>query len=208
MGPSLLNITIGIAILAAIFAVLQWLWPSVPNQKTIRPGMLSDLGYFLLTPLITRNLTRISVALALFPVAWIYGTDLQGLTQGHGVVGAQSLTMQAIQIVVISDFLRYWVHRWFHTGWLWRVHAIHHSSQTMDWLASARVHPINDVVPALLTVPPLIIAGYNPAAVAAFLPFLTFYAIMLHANLRWDYGPLRFVLASPVFHRWHHTKLA
>jgi sterol desaturase/sphingolipid hydroxylase (fatty acid hydroxylase superfamily) len=76
----------------------------------------------------------------------------------------------------------------------------------MDWLAAVRVHPVNDVVPAVLTVPPLIAAGYNPAAVAAFLPFLTAYAIMLHANLSWDYGPFRYVVASPAFHRWHHTK--
>jgi sterol desaturase/sphingolipid hydroxylase (fatty acid hydroxylase superfamily) len=27
----------------------------------------------------------------------------------------------------------------------------------------------------------------------------------VHANLDWDYGPLRYLLASPVFHRWHHT---
>ena len=28
---------------------------------------------------------------------------------------------------------------------------------------------------------------------------------MVHANLNWTFGPLRYVFASPVFHRWHHT---
>jgi hypothetical protein len=28
---------------------------------------------------------------------------------------------------------------------------------------------------------------------------------MVHANLNWTFGPLRYLLASPVFHRWHHT---
>jgi sterol desaturase/sphingolipid hydroxylase (fatty acid hydroxylase superfamily) len=41
--------------------------------------------------------------------------------------------------------------------------------------------------------------------VAAYVPFLTFYAIMLHANVSWTFGPLRNVFASPTFHRWHHT---
>jgi sterol desaturase/sphingolipid hydroxylase (fatty acid hydroxylase superfamily) len=27
----------------------------------------------------------------------------------------------------------------------------------------------------------------------------------VHANLGWTYGPFKYVLASPVFHRWHHT---
>ena len=40
---------------------------------------------------------------------------------------------------------------------------------------------------------------------AAFVPFLTLYALRLQANVSWTYGPLRFVLASPAFHRWHHT---
>jgi hypothetical protein len=30
---------------------------------------------------------------------------------------------------------------------------------------------------------------------------------VVHANLNWTFGPLRFVFASPVFHRWHHTTL-
>jgi sterol desaturase/sphingolipid hydroxylase (fatty acid hydroxylase superfamily) len=35
---------------------------------------------------------------------------------------------------------------------------------------------------------------------------LTFYAIFLHANVNWDFGPLRSVVATPVFHRWHHSR--
>jgi sterol desaturase/sphingolipid hydroxylase (fatty acid hydroxylase superfamily) len=31
------------------------------------------------------------------------------------------------------------------------------------------------------------------------------YSTMVHANLNWTFGPLRFVFASPVFHRWHHS---
>ncbi|HEV2719528.1 MAG TPA: sterol desaturase family protein [Thermoanaerobaculia bacterium] len=37
------------------------------------------------------------------------------------------------------------------------------------------------------------------------MPLLTLYAILRHANVSWDSGPLRTVIASPRFHRWHHT---
>jgi sterol desaturase/sphingolipid hydroxylase (fatty acid hydroxylase superfamily) len=37
------------------------------------------------------------------------------------------------------------------------------------------------------------------------MPFLTLYAILIHADLDWDFGPLRYVLATPRFHRWRHT---
>jgi sterol desaturase/sphingolipid hydroxylase (fatty acid hydroxylase superfamily) len=51
----------------------------------------------------------------------------------------------------------------------------------------------------------LILLGFQPGTVAAYLPFLTFYAIFVHANVRWDFGPLRYVIATPAFHRWHHS---
>ena len=50
--------------------------------------------------------------------------------------------------------------------------------------------------------------GFNGVALAAFVPFLTFYALLLHANLNWSYGRFGYILASPVFHRWHHTSEA
>lgn len=205
MNDQLIRLGLGILFIGTLFGILQWLFPAQRGQRFFRAGMLTDLGYFALAPLVTRNVTRIGVALALVPFAYYSGIAIQDLTKGHGAVGAQAYWAQAIQIIVLTDFMRYWVHRLFHGGWLWKVHAVHHSSQQMDWLASVRVHPLNDLVPAVLTVPPLVIAGYAPAAVAAVLPFLTLFAIGLHANLNWDFGPFRYVIASPAFHRWHHT---
>jgi sterol desaturase/sphingolipid hydroxylase (fatty acid hydroxylase superfamily) len=37
--------------------------------------------------------------------------------------------------------------------------------------------------------------------------FDTTTAAFVHANLNWTLGPLKYVLATPVFHRWHHTPL-
>jgi sterol desaturase/sphingolipid hydroxylase (fatty acid hydroxylase superfamily) len=52
---------------------------------------------------------------------------------------------------------------------------------------------------------PLACLGFPLNALAGYVPFLTFYAILLHANVSWSFGPLRYVIASPLFHRWHHT---
>jgi sterol desaturase/sphingolipid hydroxylase (fatty acid hydroxylase superfamily) len=82
---------------------------------------------------------------------------------------------------------------------------IHHSSRELDWLSSVRVHPLNDAAARVVQVVPLYFLGFGGTVLAAFVPFLTLYAILLHANVRWTFGPLRYVIASPVFHRWHHT---
>ena len=202
---SVITIAIVLAVLAAIYAVLQYFWPSIRGQKFYRPGFFTDLGYWFLSPLLNRGFSQIVVIAALIPLALALGIPMQQLAEGWGPVGAQPLWLQAIGIIVIGDFIGYWVHRYTHQGWWWRVHAVHHSSPQLDWLAAARVHPFNDAFAALARGVPLVAKGFAPIAVAGILPFLTLFAITLHANLSWDYGPLRSVIASPRFHRWHHT---
>ena len=208
MSPTLQSLTIGILVLSAVFFVLQRLWPSLPGQRTLRKGFLTDVCYWAFTPLVTRAITPIAVGIALVPIALANGVDLKEiktLAQGHGALAAQPLWMQAIQIFVIGDFIGYWQHRWFHGGWRWRFHAVHHSSTELDWLSSVRLHPVNDMLGRMIQAVPIVALGYNVTAIAAFTVFATAYAITLHANLNWTYGPFRYVIASPAFHRWHHT---
>jgi sterol desaturase/sphingolipid hydroxylase (fatty acid hydroxylase superfamily) len=75
----------------------------------------------------------------------------------------------------------------------------------VDWLSSVRLHPVNDALTRVVQVLPLYWIGFNGTALAAFVPFLTFMALLLHADVTWSFGPLRYVIASPRFHRWHHT---
>jgi sterol desaturase/sphingolipid hydroxylase (fatty acid hydroxylase superfamily) len=208
VAPTIQGIIISFVLFSGLFFVLQRIWPSIPGQKTFRRGFLTDLGYWAFTPLVTRTVTPIAVALALVPIAIANGVDprdLETFVQGHGPLAAQPLWLQAIQIFVIGDFIGYWQHRWFHGGWRWRFHAIHHSSVELDWLSSVRQHPVNDMLARIITAVPIVALGYNVAAVALFTLLATIYAITLHANLSWTYGPLRYAIASPAFHRWHHT---
>jgi sterol desaturase/sphingolipid hydroxylase (fatty acid hydroxylase superfamily) len=206
MAQKLAGLFIAFAVLAVLFWIIQKLWPSVRGQKVLRAGFLTDCIYWLWTPIVTRAVTPIAIAIALLPIAALYGTSLRSIVHGHGFLAAQPLWAQAVGIFVVGDFLGYWQHRMFHGRALWPFHAIHHSSTELDWLSSVRLHPVNDVISRLIVSVPLVIAGFNTTVVALYAPFLTFYAIMLHANVGWDYGPLRYVFASPAFHRWHHTK--
>ena len=47
----------------------------------------------------------------------------------------------------VDKLREYAVHRLFHrVPWLWRFHAIHHSSRALDWLAGSRLHLVDIVV--------------------------------------------------------------
>ncbi len=37
-------------------------------------------------------------------------------------------------------------------------------------------------------------------------PFAVLTSGWVHANLNWTLGPLKYIFAGPVFHRWHHAR--
>ncbi len=201
----LIGLFLAFAALSLLFGALQRFWPQIRSQKVLRRGFRTDCIYWLWTPIVTRLVAPLAVAIALLPIAALYGTGLRQILQGYGPLAAQPLWLQGVEIFVLGDLLGYWQHRLFHATWLWPFHAVHHSSTELDWLSSVRLHPVNDVVSRLIVAVPLVALGFNTSVVALYAPFTTFYAILIHANLDWDYGPLRFAIASPAFHRWHHS---
>jgi len=120
-------------------------------------------------------------------------------------ISAQPRWAQLVLALLFGDLLGYVAHRLFHRGRAWRFHAVHHSSPGLDWLSSVRLHPLNEVGSRLLVVVPLALLGFKPLQMAAVPVATALYALLLHADVSWDFGPLRGVLASPAFHRWHHA---
>lgn len=194
-----------VLLLSGLFWLLERRWRPHPAKPAAE--LRADLLYWFITPLLTRPAVQAAVALALLPVLLLGGGELsrQAVMAGHGPVARWPLWLQGLVMVVAGDFIGYWTHRAFHRGWLWRVHAVHHSSVHLDWLSAVRVHPLNQVLTRTAHAVPLVACGFSPAAVAAWLPFLTLYALFIHADLDWDFGPLRWCLATPAFHRWHHS---
>ncbi len=207
--PTLVSLVAGLLILSGAFWLLERWRPSIAGQRRDRAQTLTDLAYWFFTPLVTRFVTRVSVGLVFVLLALGQGVSFddfrQTVTTRHTWASSLPAWVQVPLILLLADLLAYWSHRLFHGRWLWPFHAIHHSSKTVDWLSSVRLHPVNDVISRIVQVLPLYWMGFNGTVLAAFVPFLTLYALLLHANLSWTYGPLRYVFASPAFHRWHHT---
>ncbi len=116
------------------------------------------------------------------------------------------VAVQVVFSLVASDFLGYVSHRLHHrVTVLWRLHAIHHSSRELDWLAAARNHPLGELTARVIIGLPLLFCGVDPRVLASILPFVGLWGVFLHANVRFTFGPLRYVIATPLFHRWHHS---
>ncbi|MBS0212697.1 MAG: sterol desaturase family protein [Proteobacteria bacterium] len=208
MHPNIQSVVVGFLILLALFRLLERLRPRAQRLRILRRGFATDLGYWFFTPVAARAATTITTFLVLVPVAWmIYGkVDREVVLHGYGPASRLPMGVQGIAIVAIVELIGYWMHRAFHrVPWLWRFHAVHHSSVDLDWLSATRVHPGNDVVMKLATTVPILVLGFAPAAVAGIMPLLTLLAVGVHAHVDWDWGPLRSVIVSPRFHRWHHS---
>jgi sterol desaturase/sphingolipid hydroxylase (fatty acid hydroxylase superfamily) len=109
-------------------------------------------------------------------------------------------------MIVIGDIGFYCAHRAFHTvPWLWKFHQIHHSIEELDWLAAARVHPIDQILTKGASLLPIFALGFSEVAIGMYLMLYYWQSFLIHANLRIRFGPLRWLLASPEFHHWHHS---
>jgi sterol desaturase/sphingolipid hydroxylase (fatty acid hydroxylase superfamily) len=204
----LAGLIIAFLVLSLVFAAIERLFPSIPGQKRLRRGFWTDVGYWFFTPFVSQPAGVVAVAVAVSLVFQIHPHDLKAfiLSDRHSWITTHlPAWAQAVLLLVIGDLVSYWMHRLFHGRRLWKFHAVHHCSEDLDWLSSVRLHPVNEALSKAVVVVVLLGLGFQPGLLAAFLPVFAFYAIMNHANVSWDLGWLGQVIASPRFHRWHHT---
>jgi len=183
-----------------VFVPLEQLFARRPEQGLLRPGWTTDLAHFAVSHL----LVQVTVLLTMAPAALFFRWAVTPTLQAQ--VAPQPAVIQFVAILAVADLTQYWVHRAFHrVPALWRFHQIHHSSETLDWLASSRLHLVDIVVTRALSFVPLYVLGFAPGPTYAYLVFVSFQTIFIHANVRLDVGPLRWLLATPEFHHWHHS---
>jgi sterol desaturase/sphingolipid hydroxylase (fatty acid hydroxylase superfamily) len=214
------GLLLGFAVLAAVFGLVE--------QRSRARGappwwrrrdVATDLAWWATVPLVARvvgALVLVAVAAAVVPasgrsVASLREEVAAGRFPDLGVLGlgptlrAWPFAVQLVVGLLVSDLVGYGTHRLFHRRPLWSFHAVHHSSPRLDWVSAVRVHPLNEVLSRAALGSTLLLVGFDPRVFAVVAPLLTAYALLLHADVGWTYGPLRFVVASPAFHRWHHA---
>jgi sterol desaturase/sphingolipid hydroxylase (fatty acid hydroxylase superfamily) len=115
--------------------------------------------------------------------------------------------VQVIIVILISDLLRYWLHRFSHTfHFLWRLHAVHHSVQKLYWLNTSRFHPLEKSLQFMLDVLPFMILGVSEEVIAVHYVLYAVNGFFQHCNIDLKYGWLNYVVSSSEHHRWHHSR--
>jgi len=197
-----------LAAISLLVALLERWRPARPAQTPLRRWLWSDAvhlvfnGHFLgviLYGLAAHHLLP-HLDAALTARGW-------GDVVYHNAARTWPLWVQVPVALVSLDFIQWGVHNLLHrVGPLWRLHQVHHSVQDgeMDWIVAFRFQWSEVVLYKLVQFLPLAWLGFAPEALMVHAVLGTLIGHLNHANLSWDYGPLRYVLNSPRMHLWHH----
>ena len=173
------------------------------NQKTLRHDWQIDLTYFFVGHLLIQFIFLWTNAFAGVAFGWAATEGLQSSIRSFPI------WQQFLMATFLADFFQYWAHRMHHKlPFLWKFHSIHHSSRAMDWLAGSRTHLVEIFMVRALVIVPLYVCGFSEPALNAYVILIGVQAVAIHANMRINFGPLRYIIATPQFHHWHHSKNA
>ena len=192
---------IGFLFSMLIFIPIEKAFALRKDQKILRVGWRLDLLYFVVSHLLIQFVFLWTNAFANIGFGWASTEGLQS------TVRSMPIWLQFLLAVLLADLFQYGSHRLHHKfGFLWRFHSIHHSSESMDWLAGSRTHLGEVFITRACVMLPLYVCGFSEPALNAYVILVGIQAVAIHANLGINFGPLRYVIATPQFHHWHHAK--
>lgn len=191
---------IGLLSTGGVFILLEKLTPLRREQPVLREDWQLDMKHFFVMHLLLGAYLACTNLLLTETLGWARFDSVVGL------VSALPAPVQFILIMLSVDLVEYAVHRAYHTdSFLWRIHAVHHSSRQMDWLASSRLHLLEALFTRTATLAPMFLLGFDQGVVNAYAIFIGFHATLIHANVRWRFGWLEQVFVTPRHHHWHHA---
>ena len=199
---------IQLAVMLAIIAPLQRLWPAEPLRD--RAAVRTDIIYTLIHRL---GVFRVAMFFALEPLL----DSAFGALRAMGVPrlqvdglwpGVTDLAWVSFLVyLLLFDFVDYWMHRAQHRwAWWWQLHALHHSQQQMTMWTDNRNHLLDDVIRSVVLAVVAQAVGVPPAQFVLLVAITQLSENFQHANLRWSFGRIGERLwVSPRFHRVHHS---
>lgn len=188
-------------LMAVIFVPIEMVWPKNKQQSKFHEEWRTDLVYFVVSHLFVQFFGVITQKPATLFFGWM------GLSGLHTWVQSLPFVLELLFAFLVTDLFQYWAHRIFHSHtYLWRFHSVHHSTKNMDWLAGSRTHFIDIFFTRAVTFIPLYVFGFSTITFNTYIVFMAIHAVLIHANTRINFGFLKYMIATPQYHHWHHCE--
>lgn len=177
--------------------------PHIKSWIANKNDVGNDMLFMVTVQMILPKLLAFLVAISIIKIIAYYSLGLTGFWPHAWPIG-----VQAVLMVLIADFFRYWLHKFSHeNNTLWRLHAVHHSPKKLYWLNVGRFHPIEKSLQFLVDVLPFIVLGVREEVVALYFVFYAVNGFFQHCNIELRFGFLNYIISSAELHRWHHSRL-
>lgn len=184
-----------------IFIFIEKLFPLRRAQAVFRAEWQTDFHHFIVNHMVVGFILLATNLL----VHKLFGWAVRGGVQ-HWVEGLP-FAVELFLIILLADLVQYWTHRAYHeVPLLWRLHAVHHSVKSMDWLAGSRQHIIELLLTRTLILAPIYVLGFSKEVIDAYIVVVGFQAVFNHTNVSVRLGPLGYLIVTPNFHHWHHSQ--
>ena len=183
-----------------VFVLLEKLFPLYRDQPVFRVEWQTDFTHFLVNHLLV-GLTLLVVNLLVHRFfGWAFYAPLQQAVQ------ALPFALELFACLLVADLVQYWTHRAYHElPFLWRFHAVHHSTRVLDWMAGSRLHLLEVIATRVSILGALYVLGFSKGVMDAYILIVGFQAVLNHSNVRLRWGPLKYLIVTPDFHHWHHA---
>jgi sterol desaturase/sphingolipid hydroxylase (fatty acid hydroxylase superfamily) len=186
---------------ALIFIFVEKMFALRKDQPVFRPEWQTDFHHFIVNHMVVGFVLLATNLLVHKLFGWAAKDGIQGWVQNLPFVVA------LFSIILVADLVQYWTHRAYHEiPMLWRLHAVHHSTKHMDWLAGSRQHMVELLITRTLVLAPIYVLGFSKEVIDAYILVVGFQAVFNHANVSVRLGPLRYLVVTPNFHHWHHSQ--
>ncbi len=184
-----------------VFVFVEKLFPLRKGQPLFRAEWQNDLAHFFFNHLVVGFTLLVTSRV----VTEVFGSLASPSVQGF--IGALPFLVQLFLVILVADLVQYTAHRAYHeVPFLWRFHAVHHSARVMDWLAGSRQHILELLLTRILVLAPIFVLGFPQRIIDLYVVIVGFQAVFNHANVDVRLGPLRYLVVTPNFHHWHHSR--
>lgn len=184
-----------------IFIFIEKLFPLRRDQPVFRPEWQTDFHHFIVNHMVVGFVLLATNLLVHKLFGWAVKDGVQAWVRDL------PFPIALFGIVLVADLVQYWTHRAYHeVPLLWRLHAVHHSVKSMDWMAGSRQHILELLLTRTLVLAPIFVLGFSKEVIDTYIVIVGFQAVFNHANVSVRLGPLRYVIVTPNFHHWHHSQ--
>jgi sterol desaturase/sphingolipid hydroxylase (fatty acid hydroxylase superfamily) len=202
-APLVLSTYVPVVVAAFVVTALELKFPYRSDWRPPAAEVKTDLGFMTIVQLAFPPLAGFLFTYALIAPARALNLPLARLWP-HG----WPVWLQAILMILVVDFFRYWLHRAAHENdTLWRLHSVHHSVQQLYWLNTARFHFIEKALQMMLDSVPFLLMAVDPTVLALYYIAYATNGFFQHCNVDVRYGVLNYIVGSAETHRWHHSRV-